>query len=112
MVRPAVPIPGPNDTTRWVPRRRYESSRSLEPRESAMRVTRIVLCSLLVASFGTMSAGPPTNVSLSDLAGSDRTTPRLRPGTLFSAHGLSVEVPGAGHGVWVDAVLASGGAVG
>jgi hypothetical protein len=74
-----------------------------------MRLTRFVLCSMLVASFGTMTAGPATNVLLSDLAGTDRTDPGLRPGTLFSTHGLTVEVPQAGHGVWMDAVLADGG---
>jgi hypothetical protein len=77
-----------------------------------MRVTRFVLCCLLFASFGSVTLERVANVSISDLTGGTRTLPDLRPGMRYSLHGVTVQVPPPGQGVWFDAVLARGGAFG
>jgi hypothetical protein len=76
-----------------------------------MRAIRLAICCLLVASFGTSAAARKRTEPTSDLVRRAPVASDLRPGMLYSVHGVTVKVPPPGEGVWFDAHLDGGGAI-
>jgi hypothetical protein len=75
-----------------------------------MRAIRLLLCFLVFASGGALGT-PSLAVLVSGLSDNVVVGSDLRPGASVSRHGLTLEVPGPGYGVWAEALLDGGGAV-
>jgi hypothetical protein len=75
-----------------------------------MRLIRFLLSSLLVASIAGTGAARQV-VRLSELSTVVDVASHLQPGAIVRGHGLTLETPRTGYGLWAEAKLAGGGAV-